>query len=159
MPITGVKAEMARLEEELENFEKEGVAEVRKASFILLRNLHARTPVWTGEAVANYTAGIGSINRSRRGGLPPPASQGPNTPLGAEVNRAASEQKAVAGLNATMAGLQDLSRNVIFSNTVESGKWDLLDNGSAPTKERARNPGGITKLAIQTTRAQLENWK
>jgi hypothetical protein len=55
-------------------------------------------------------------------------------------------------MESVLSGVTKL-QTLSVANT--SPAWDLVDNGSAPTAERARNPGGVTELAIQATIAEL----
>ena len=157
--ITGINAEMKRLEAEITRLEKEAVADVKVAAITVVKAMHSRTPVWTGEAVRNFTVGIGSRNNSKAPGGPQPPPGSTPKGLGGEQNRASMESGSLSAANSALNKLKDLDKNVIVSNTVDAAKWDLLDNGSAPTRERARNPGGISALAIQGARAKLTNWK
>lgn len=156
--LTGIAGEIAKMKAEIKLLEKKGVDEVKRAANIIVRKLQARTPVWTGETVRNYTAGVGGKNSSHTAGSdePPPGS----TPrgLGNEENRGVNERGAIAAINSLLGSLNNLKRNIHITNTIGSAKWDLIDNGSAPTKARARNPGGVSGLAIAGARALLRNW-
>lgn len=159
MSIIGINAEMTRLTKGVEELQTEGVTEVKKAALTVTKQMMARTPVWTGETVGSYNAGLGGRSSTRSGGGSPPTNQGPDTPLGTEANRGTFEAKGLANILRVIGKLKDLERTVVISNGIDSAKWDLIDNGSAPTPDRARNPGGVSKLAIQATRAALGNWK
>jgi hypothetical protein len=157
--LVGISSTIAAMKKEIKQLEQQGVEEVRNAATIVVRKMQSRTPVWTGETVRNYTAGIGSKNpaRSPGSGEPPPGS----TPsgLGNEMNRGSNERAALGAIRGALAALKNLKRNVFITNTINSGKWDLIDRGSAPTAARARNPGGVSALSIQGARATLKNWK
>lgn len=75
------------------------------------------------------------------------------------MNRGSNERAALGAIRGALAALKNLKRNVFITNTINSGKWDLIDRGSAPTAARARNPGGVSALSIQGARATLKNWK
>lgn len=159
MKITGISAEMKRLRSGLNKFEQEAVADVRVTSIILLKNLFKRTPVWSGESVRNYKVGInrvvgGSTKPAIGSGNPGPTS---TMSLGAEPRRAANESAAMSGMIGILPKRK--LKTIVFTNTIDSAKWDLIDSGSAPSPGAARNPGGVVVIARQITVAQRRNWK
>jgi hypothetical protein len=159
MALIGIGATLGALKKELKKVEGEGISEVKSAVATVLAKMMARTPVWTGETVRNFTAGLGSKDSSFSAGSQEPPEGSTPSKMGNEVNRAANVRAAMGAAKSTTDGLKDLKKNVHITNTIASSKWDLIDSGSAPTKERARNPGGVSSIAIQGARAVLKNWK
>lgn len=148
-------------EDELKVFEEACVKEVRVATEVLLEALMARTPVWSGESVRNYVVGFNTLpSGSSKGniGPKPPAHPTGSMPLGPEDNRGPNEAAALNDMRSVISGMNKLG-TVHVTNFIDPKKWDLIDNGSAPTKARARNPGGVSMLAIQTTRNKMRNFK
>jgi len=78
--------------------------------------------------------------------------------MGAEPRRAANEGIVLGELKGVMSGYK--LENLNFTNSLAANKWDLIENGHAPTPGRARNPGGVTQIAMQMTKARMgRNWK
>lgn len=153
--ISGVSAEMARLRDEVERLEKEAIAETEHAASVLIDALLARTPVWSGEAAINYNASSGTPSKVVRN-APGPGEPGTNNmPLGSERNRPAAESAARATVKAVGKG--DKLRNAYITNNAPD--FDLVEAGVAPNRDRSRNPGGVSKIALQVARARLEHWK
>lgn len=146
---------------ELKKFEEQAVAEVKMATRVLVSELFAKTPVWSGETVRNYIAGVGGrpsgISKGHLGPKPPPRPTS-GMALGSEDNRSDNETAAMGDVNAAINGMKTLS-TVFVTNLIDDSKWDLLEHGSAPTKERSRSPGGVSILALQAARAKLEHFK
>lgn len=159
MALAGAAALITAMKAEIKKLEEQGIAEVKKAARTVVTKMQSRTPVWTGETVRNYTAGIGGKNGARHPGSAEPPEGSTPTGLGNEVNRSSNENAALSGISSALAALRNLKQNVQITNTIDSGKWDLIDNGSAPTRERARNPGGVSSISIAGARAVLKNWK
>jgi hypothetical protein len=151
----GAAGEMKRLLDGVKQFEKEGAKVTADATLVLVDALMARTPVWSGETVRNYAVGVGSAPsgaKSAIGGVEPGDTN--NMPLGPEPRRARNEAAARAEAQAVIN--PEKLVNYVVTNTVASSKWDLVENGSAPTPDRARYPGGITALAQQSFRARFQ---
>ena len=161
MGFSGIDAELNKVRKQLKAKKKEGVAEVGKAVNIFMSALMARTPVWSGETVLNYTVGLGGFDTAYKGGGSPPSTpQGPDTPMGGEQMRASAEGTAMARANSVVASMGEELQSAFITNNVSPAKWDLIDNGSAPTKDRARNPGGVSATAILVGKQALGgNWK
>jgi hypothetical protein len=71
-----------------------------------------------------------------------------------EPRRPANQAAAMAEV---MAALQPEKLVTYYiTNTVNAAKWDLVENGSAPTPERARFPGLVSLLAEQAIRARYK---
>lgn len=154
--IKGIQALRTEVDNAIRDLEKEAATEVQRAAETVLNELLKRTPVWSGETVANYVVSTSpSPGASRRpsGGPPGPTN---TMSLGSEPNRKTNEAIARQGLNSLGGGKL---RAVYITNAVSGKKWDLIDNGAAPSKDRARNPGGVSKIALQSARRLLENFK
>lgn len=161
MKLTGVEQFNRKIDAELKKFEDECVMEVQKATRVLLEALFLRTPVWSGETVRNYAAAVGRYpgggSKGHIGPKPPPDHTN-RLPIGVEHNRPANQAAARADVEGAIQGMKKL-RDVFMTNTVGGGKWDLIEYGSAPTPATARNPGGVSLLAMQTARSKLEHFK
>lgn len=159
MQITGIDAVMRELHAEIDAFEKRAVAEVKRAARLLMTNLFENTPVWSGETVRNYAWGVGRLpfggTRSAIGsGNPGPTNA---MVMGSEPRRGPNEAAALQDMDSvlTLTKLSDL----FVTNLISGAKWDLIDNGAAPSPGKARNPGGVSILSLQSTRNALEYWK
>lgn len=159
MRFVGIEATMQALRAEIEVFEKQAIAEVKKAAHLLMANLFENTPVWSGETVRNYAWGVNSPASGGTRGAVGSGDPGPTNAMvmGTEPRRGANENAALGEMNSvlTLTKLADL----FVTNLVDAAKFDLIDNGSAPSPGRARNPGGVSILAEQSTRNALEHWK
>jgi len=157
--IVGIEALSAALKKEIKNLEQEAMREVEKAARVLTLELFKRTPVWTGETVRNYTWSIGTSSSGVLKGALGGSPENTNTlPLGSESNRAINQAAALNDLSTIrLSKLQ----NMAVTNTIPRQKWDLIDNGSAPTSAglTPRNPGGVSKIATQAARRRLPNFK
>lgn len=153
--ITGIEAEMKRLRDGIKEFEKEAISVMRDATMIVLAELFANTPVWSGETVRNYAVGVGSKpgggTKGFIGGAPEATS---NKPMGSENNRGANEAAALSDASTAVSAMTKL-QSVYITNLVDGAKWDLIDSGNAPEPGRARNPGGVSKLAEMNAKAAL----
>lgn len=163
MGFTGVAMWLTVANREMEDFEKEAIELMKTAARTVTREMMDRTPVWSGGTVRNY---VWAVGESPGGGEKSPVG-GPGERfgrrsgkapfgLGEEPRRADNEAAAEADMEAVLAGYTQL-RNLHCENF--SDIWDLVDNGSAPTPDRARNPGGVSVLAVQSTKSKLENFK
>jgi hypothetical protein len=159
MKWVGIDATMQALRSDIAAFEKQAIAEVKKAAHLLMANLFENTPVWSGETVRNYVWGVnGPAGGSTRGAVGSGAPGATNAMImGSEPRRPANENAAMAELNSKLA-LTKLA-DLYVTNLIDRAKWDLIDNGSAPSPGKARNPGGVSILAEQSTRNALEHWK
>lgn len=164
MSIVGGSQWQAEALKALADFERQCVDEVKTAARVVTQEMMARTPVWSGKTVRNYAWGIGTVSGSYQepanGGVGPrhPSGRGAHSSpgLGEELNRADNEDAAIAEMEDVLGGLTKLETLVV---TNHSPIWDLVDNGSAPTPDRARNPGGVSVLAEQAAKAKLENFR
>lgn len=160
---------MAEAKRGLEKFRAQCVEKTKEAARLLTRELMDRTPVWSGKTVRNYEwafnslAGTGMKDAiggpgyvpgrgwaAQRLGDPGPTNSMP-LPDG-EPRRAANEAAAEADLESVLSNVRDLGDLNVTNN---SDIWDLVDNGSAPTPERARNPGGTSRLAEQAVKSKM----
>jgi hypothetical protein len=158
--MLGIQELNRALKAEVKKLEQEAVEETRKAAEVVTEAFFDRTPVWMGTTIRNYAWGrnrmpTGGEKRAVGSGSPGPTN---SMALGSEPRRGANEAAVIAQMSATIGPMRRLS-SLYFTNLVNSGKWDLVDSGSAPTPDRARNPGGVSHIAIQTARSQLRNWK
>lgn len=146
---------------ELEAFEKQCVEEVKLATRTVVSELFLNTPVWEGETVRNYAVGVGSMpaggTKAHLGPSPPPRPTNQLT-MGTEDNRPANESAARGDMEGAIGAMKKLE-DVFVTNLVSAQKWDLIDNGSAPSPDTARNPGGTSVLSVQSARAKLGNFK
>jgi len=159
MKFSGVDAEIARLFQAVKDLEQEAIKEVQAATVVVVRECMKNTPVWEGEVVRNYTAGVGD---AASGGAKPPiggVDPGPtsNMAMGAEPRRPANEAAALGEVRAAVAAMRTLE-NVTIGNS--SDNFNRADSGAAPTPQTARNPGGIVRPALSSARGILRrNWK
>src|SRR5688572_17518393 len=139
MLISGVDAEMKRMKAELKAFEMKAVEETKRAARVLMAELFAHTPVWEGTVVRNYVwfaggGGGGGEKQALGSGDPGPTN---DMSMGSEPRRGANESAARADMDAFLSTLKKLT-TISVTNT--AGHFDLVDSGSAPTGDRARNP-------------------
>jgi hypothetical protein len=164
MGLTGIGQWKTDAFAALDAFEEQLIEEMKNAARVVTHEMMSRTPVWSGKTVRNYAWGIGSAS----GGYTSPAGgdDGPRHPsgrgsltlagLGEEPNRAANEGACLDEMEGVLSGMTELETLVV---TNHSPIWDLVDNGSAPTPERARNPGGVSVLAEQAAKGKLGNFR
>ena len=135
--------------------------EVKAAAITLQVNLNNRTPVWQGDVISSYRWQKGE-SPSQESPIKNFGDQEPGTnkmPLpDGEDNRPLAEQRSMALLKGVLASMPK-DKLVSLTVTNKSDIWDLIDSGSAPTKDRARNPGGVSRIALQMTRAKHVNFK
>lgn len=175
MGFSNIASAIKELKQEVEDLKQEGVEATKEAARVLTREMMDRTPVWSGKTVRNYAW---AYNSQPAGGQIDPiggpgfvagrnwaqqrqVDPGPTGSMGAppagEPRRAENEDAALAEMEDVLSEVDDLGTLTVTNN---SEIWDLVDNGSAPTPERARNPGGVSILAEQAALAQLgDNFK
>jgi hypothetical protein len=155
-------------QEVMAELKQQALERMKNAARTAMGEFMALTPVWSGKTVRNYAWGIGE---APSGGMKEPiggdgyvpgagwAAQRKGDPgptnsmaLGDEPRRAANEEAALADMEDVLSGYTEL-RPLVLTNF--SDVWDLVDNGSAPTPERSRSPGGVSILAEQATKANL----
>lgn len=159
MKFAGVEAEIARLFNGVKELEKQAIAEVQNATVVVVRECMKNTPVWEGEVVRNYNAGVGG---AAGGGAKSPIGGGDPGPtnsmaLGSEPRRPANEAASLGEVRAAVAGMRAL-QDVVVGNS--SSNFNRADSGAAPTPQTARNPGGIVRPALSSARGRLKgNWK
>jgi hypothetical protein len=155
--FTGIEAGLQPLRDAIVKFEKEAVEEVKKAAVVVQESFFSFTPVWEGETIRNYAWGVNgapsNAHKSPIGtGEPGPTNR---MKMGDEPRRGENQEAVMSELRSLLT----FTRLVDLRLTNNSTIWDLVDNGSAPTSDRARNPGGVSKNAIARARGQLKNWK
>ncbi|MFW8594949.1 hypothetical protein [Cribrihabitans neustonicus] len=113
-----------------------------------LRRLIARTPVWSGQTVANYvvTAGAPYSGLVKAGFEPTPGTN--NMPLGTEPNRPQAE--AIAWATFESVSFDDPYQQFYITNRAPQAA--LLEIGAAPDVARSRSPNGM----FVVTAAELE---
>lgn len=150
---------MAGMRKHIKLFEKELHTETMNTALTVTRAFFQRTPVWSGETIVNYAWGNNRHNRAKQS--PSGSWRGSNVgvPLGSEQNRSSNESRVIGQL-ASMYGRFKIGKTLMLTNNVGE-KWDLVENGAAPTPDRARNPGGVTKLAMQMAMSRIDStiWK
>lgn len=154
MALSNVNDYVAKMKKGLADFEKECIEVTKNAARVVTREMMDRTPVWSGRTVRNFQWGIGT---APSGEIEPSGTTSKKEPtntmgLGSEPNRGTNEAAALAEMESVLDGVTKLS-NLSCSNN--SKAWDLVDNGSAPTPDRARNPGGVSNAAVQSTKEAL----
>lgn len=159
MKFAGIAETMRSIEDAIEAFEKEAAEEVKSTARLLMRNLFETTPVWSGETVRNYVWGINRRADSGKRGAIGSGEPGPTNTMamGSEPRRPANERAAMEELNGQLSFTKLV--DMFVTNNIDPAKWDLIDNGSAPSAGKARNPGGVSILAEQSTRNASEHWK
>lgn len=159
MKFAGADAEIARLFAGVKELEKQAIAEVQNAAVVVVQECMKNTPVWEGEVVRNYNAGVGGPGG---GGAKAPIGSGPtgdtkNMALGSEPRRPANESAALGEVRSAVSGMRAL-QDVVVGNS--SSNFNRADSGAAPTPQQARNPGGIVRPALSAARGKLKgNWK
>lgn len=155
MPIRGAAEELARIRQGIEDFKTECVEATKNAARVLTQKMMDRTPVWSGKTCGSFVWGFnGSGGGAGFAGLPPAPGQQTNK-LGlpdGEANRAPAEEFTLSALEGVLSDVRTLGTLTV---TNVSPIWDLVDSGSAPTPETARNPGGVSVIAEQVAKAVL----
>jgi hypothetical protein len=157
MQFSGIGQAMDALVNEARRVEQQGIAECKLAARTLMLNLFENTPVWSGETVRNYAWGAGGLPGGGARAAVGAGAPGPTNSMvmGSEPRRGANEAAALSEMNSVL-GLDKLA-DLFVTNF--SPHWDLVDSGAAPSPGKARNPGGVSILAEQSTRNVLKNWK
>lgn len=155
--FAGVSTEIDKVRKAVAELEKQAVEETRRAAIVVQDAFFSFTPVWEGETIRNYAWGINGappsgVKQEIGSGDPGPTGR---MPLGVEPRRAANEDAVMSELRSLLT----FNRLVNLSLTNNAPIWDLVDNGSAPTSERARNPGGVSKNAVAAARSVLAHWR
>lgn len=169
--FTGIAGFEAELNAEIEKVRQQGVEQMKLAARVVQMELNARTPVWAGETIRNYAWGL---NGAPAGGHRDPiggpgyvagvgwSQQRKGDPgdtnhmsLGGEPRREANEAAVRSEMEGVLSGVRDLG---ILTVTNFGEIWDLVDNGGAPSSDRARNPGGVSLLAEQSARVALPHF-
>lgn len=158
--MAGVAAFLAAAKKELTQFEAQCVAETKKAAYVLTECLFDQTPVWEGTAVRNYAWGVGAApsgsEKAAVGSGDPGATGSMGAPPAGEPRRPANESAALRDMENVLRAVNKLTP-LFVTNFAQH--FDLVENGSAPTPDRARNPGGVMRLAEQSARAKLEHFE
>jgi hypothetical protein len=156
--ITGIAAEMKRLREAVKELEKAAIVEMKKATVVVLQELFARTPVWSGETVRNYVVGVGVMPSGGPKSALGTGDPGPTNSMrmGTEDRRPENESAALSEAQAALSRMTRL-KSIFITNTVDGLKWSLIDSGSAPggPDQVVRNEGGTSKIAEMNARARL----
>lgn len=141
----------------LKDFEGDVIEAVRETARVITTELMARTPVWSGQTLRNFVwyawgaaGGAGAIKDAEGSGKYGVTSQ---MAIGEEPMRGANEAAVLEDMESVLQGYTKLGRSLVVQNFSEN--WDRVDNGSAPTPDTARNPGGVSILAVQAARDQL----
>jgi len=135
---------------------KEMTDRIERIAFFIHERALARTPVHTGEAVANYqwsldTPFVGTIEP-----INSPASPGRTNdlPLGAEPRRRANEGMANASFH-EIDWSKTFGRVVYLSNNSE--QWAGLEAGQLPESPlRQRSPMGMIGVALSELEARMQ---
>lgn len=149
--IENTNAVFSALEKELEAFERQCVAKTHEIALALLEALFAKTPVWSGETVRNYTVGVGG---RQGGGTKRPV--GEPGPYASEIARGANEALARGEARAALTNKKLLS--IFLGNNVAPEKWELVDSGNAPEPGRSRYPGAVALRAEQEIRVRFAEY-
>lgn len=142
------------LDRSVERFEKMLSKRVRALVSEGMRRLIAKTPVYTGQAVANYvaTGGAPYSGPVKSGGDP---QEGTNAmPLGPEKNRAG----AAAGALATVASVDFSDPYKVFYITNRAPHIGGLEAGALPREPYTpRSPAGMFAVTVQELMALLNS--
>lgn len=160
--VTGWAQEKARILKELNNVRYQVKRELEDTAHIVHKTLTDNTPVHTGEALRNWRWSlrkrVGGRKLKGLGSGPPGATN--KMPMGAEPRRGPN----LVDVNSRFQTVLEAARgekdpsSMVVTSLLDPEKFDLVDNGRAPTPGLARNPGGITKLAMQAVRSRRK-WK
>jgi hypothetical protein len=155
--VTGVADLKREFQAYRREIERMVTAEMKAAAMVVMQSLMDRTPVWEGTVVRNYRVALGALPSGAEIQAINTGDPGPTGSMGAppagEPRRSANEAAAVADAEGVLRALRRVGVPVFITNTATH--WDLVENGSAPTPDRARNPGGVSALALQTARSKL----
>lgn len=157
MHFKNIDGFIGEIEKKIEKLEEKAAVEVTSIAVELTVALMENTPVWSGETVRNYAwgttmPGTGAVKEIGSSDPGPTNSMS----LGSEPRRPANEAAALSEVKSIkMTTLQPL----YGTNRIAADKWDLIDNGAAPTTATSRTPGGISRRATQKVRQGNENVK
>lgn len=157
--MNNVGATIQKLRDHVAEMKKLAIAEAKASTELLVERLMARTPVWEGTTLRNYSVGVGAprkVNHTAIGtGDPGPTN---TMGLGEEPRRSANEAAVRADMASALGGMTEL-KNIFVTNNAPN--WDLVDAGGAPggPNQQIRNPGGVSKIAMSDARGALKNWR
>lgn len=158
----GTEQFLAGILKEVGDFEQDCMGEMKLASRTLLQTLAYRTPAWSGQTVMSYRFGIGRVALGTApSGFGAPARHTRHPHLlapGTEDNWGPAYSVARSALEGVLNGYKKLD-DIYVTNWVPDAKWDLIEHGDAPFAKGGRNPGGVSKLALQGARVTLGNFK
>lgn len=157
MQVKNLSGFISSIEDKINKLEQKAVLEVTKIATELTIDMMSNTPVWSGETVRNYAWGTSMPSggpEKEIGSQDPGATN--SMSLGSEPRRPANEAAALSEIKSIkLTTLQPL----YGTNKVSGDKWDLVDNGAAPTRSTSRSPGGVSRRAVQKIRQGNENIK
>jgi hypothetical protein len=130
-------------------------ARVKEIVFYIDMKAHARTPVFTGQAVRNMIWATGSANGTTHEAIASPPETGHTSMmgLGEEPRRAANTEAARATLLAL--DFKDPLKAYCLAN--QSPDIGLIEDGSAGIPGKSRAPSGVFAITIAEVMAKLSS--
>ena len=152
MRLVGGQALIKTIQKQVKDLEKEIGLKRREIARFLIEAMLQRTPVWSGDTAGSYFVSNGGGSSGRKH-THKPNERGTNfMPLGKRAEKYAGA--AWAKSLATTTGVDySLERPVHVMN--DSDIWADIDSGLLP-KGRARNPGGVSDIALMRTKNKFK---
>lgn len=158
--VTNLNAVTARLKKVKGEPRRRALSRLIKMLTFIHMRVTDRTPVWSGEALANWRWNIGRASRVSTGEIPAPGTGDPGKTstmaLGTEPRRPAAQAVADKNFKEFIARLRK-SKNpfqpIYLTNLAPHAQ--MLEDGLLQTPETSRAPEGMLRITIEEARARF----
>lgn len=158
--VTNLNAVVARLKKVKGEPRRRARQRMIEILTFIHRKVTARTPVWSGEALANWKWTIGRASRDSTGAIPAPGTGDPGKTskmaLGTEPRRPAAQAVADENFNDFISRYRK-SKNpfqpIYMTNLAEHA--DMLEDGLLQTPQTSRSPAGMLRITIEEAKARF----
>jgi hypothetical protein len=129
-------------------------ARMKEIVFYIDAKVHARTPVWSGQAVRNMIWQVGAANQTVHDAIESPAEKGHTSDmgLGEEPRRPANTEAARESLYAL--DFKDPFQAFCLANV--SPDIGMIEDGSSGIPGKSRAPNGVFAITIAEVMAKLK---
>lgn len=156
--VTNLNAVTARLKKVKGEPRRKARARLINMLTYIHKKVTERTPVWSGEALANWRWNIGKASRIMTGPIPAPGNGEPGKTstmsLGTEPRRPAAQAVADQNFDAFIKRVQQ-SKNpfqpIYLSNLAPHAQ--MLEDGVLSSPEKSRAPNGMLRITIEEAKA------
>lgn len=153
--VTGVDGLLRSFDRMVDRVEKRVGVLSQQATRDLVVAMMENIPVWSGRTVESITVSNTGAVAPLQGDPSPSEIPGFGRTvvmnLGEEPMRAQAEAQALSSIGATTFD----GKKPVFI-TVHSEAWGLVNRGQAPDRDRARNQGVVSEIALGHIRSKYE---